>query len=56
MKMVSIVFENIIDGAYWLEVSVLGFETKKSDTFIVSEAKRSIELNFLLKEETQTFK
>lgn len=47
-------FENIIDGAYWLEVSVLGFETKKSDTFIVSEAKRSIELNFLLKEETQT--
>jgi hypothetical protein len=47
-------FENVIDGTYWLEVSVLGFETKKSDAFVLSEERKAIELNFLLKEETQT--
>jgi hypothetical protein len=46
-------FGNIENGRYFLEVSVLGFETIKSDTLqLVGDLKK--ELNFTLKEETQT--
>ena len=47
-------FENVLDGSYWLEISVLGFETKKSKPFTLSEKSRQIALNFILKEEVQT--
>lgn len=47
-------FKNVSNGSYWLEVSVLGFETKKSEPFVLSEDNNQIELNFILKEEAQT--
>jgi len=46
--------KNVSNGSYWLEVSVLGFETKKSEPFVLSEDNNQIELNFILKEEAQT--
>ena len=47
-------FENIVNGSYWLEISMLGFETKKSGRFVLSQENNAIELNFTLKEESQT--
>ena len=47
-------FENIANGSYWLEISMLGFETKKSGRFVLSQENNAIELNFTLKEESQT--
>jgi len=43
-------FENIIKGTYYIEVSMLGFETKKSEEFELSGDKS---MNFQLKEESQ---
>ena len=47
-------FENVANGSYWLEISMLGFETKKSGRFVLSQENNAIELNFTLKEESQT--
>jgi hypothetical protein len=47
----SFIFENIKNGTYYLEVSMLGFKSNKSDEFILSANKK---INFTLKEETQT--
>ena len=44
-------FENISDGTYQIEVSMLGFETKKPKEFQLSTSKT---FNFTLKEESQT--
>lgn len=44
-------FENIANGNYVIEVSVLGFETKKSDEFQLSES--NLKVDFTLQEETQ---
>jgi len=47
-------FDNIANGKYWLEVSVLGFKTVKSEPFELS-AKNSVQKNdFTLKEEAQS--
>ncbi|MEP2280272.1 outer membrane beta-barrel protein [Maribacter sp.] len=46
------IFENIANSIYVIEVSVLGFETKKSDELQLSES--SIKVDFTLQEETQT--
>lgn len=45
------IFENISDGKYQIEVSVLGFKIKKSEVFLLSANKT---FNFTLKEESQT--
>ncbi len=45
-------FENVASGEYWIEVSVLGFATKKSEPFTLSGENKT--LNFTLQEETQT--
>ena len=44
---------DIPDGNYVLEISVLGFQTQKSEPFSISDNAK-IELNFLLKEDIQT--
>nr|WP_291869467.1 LytTR family transcriptional regulator DNA-binding domain-containing protein [Maribacter sp.] len=44
-------FKSIKDGKYIIEVSVLGFETKKSDEFQLARA--NFKVDFTLKEETQ---
>lgn len=44
-------FENISEGKYQLEISVLGFEIKKSKEFTLSANKT---INFSLKEESQS--
>ena len=44
-------FENIKNGNYYIVISMLGFETKKNEAFLV--ATNQI-FNFILKEETQT--
>ena len=46
-------FENIKNGNYYIVISMLGFETKKNEPFLV--ATNQI-FNFILKEETQTLK
>ncbi len=46
------VFEDLKDGDYWIEVSMLGFQTEKTEPF---NLKTTIKiLDFTLKEETQT--
>jgi len=40
------------DGNYWIEVSMLGFESKKSNSIILTKSINS--LNFFLKEKIQT--
>lgn len=44
-------FENIANGNYVIEVSVLGFETKKSDEFQIPQSKLIVD--FILNEEAQ---
>ncbi len=44
-------FENIKNGNYYIAISMLGFETKKNDAFLLSTNQT---FNFILKEETQT--
>lgn len=44
------IIENIPNGTYELEVSVLGFKVKKSEEFVVS---KETVLNFILEEEAQ---
>ena len=44
-------FANIANGNYVIEVSVLGFETKKSDELQLSES--NLKIDFTLQEETQ---
>ncbi|MGC1204121.1 MAG: outer membrane beta-barrel protein [Flavobacteriaceae bacterium] len=44
------IFEDIVKGTYYIEISTLGFETKKSDTFELLDNKT---FNFILKEESQ---
>lgn len=44
-------FDNITDGSYIIETSVLGFETKKSDEFQLPQV--NFKVDFILKEETQ---
>ncbi|TDT46283.1 outer membrane receptor protein involved in Fe transport [Maribacter spongiicola] len=44
-------FENIANGNYVIEVSVLGFETKKSDEFQLPQSKLIVD--FILNEEAQ---
>ena len=36
-------FKNVASGSYWLEISVLGFETKKSEPFVLSKDNNQIE-------------
>lgn len=43
-------FENIAEGNYQLEISVLGFQIKKSEEFMLSANKK---IDFILKEESQ---
>ena len=45
------VFENILKGIYEIEISVLGFESKKSEEFELSS---NLVFNFSLEEEVQT--
>lgn len=45
-------FENINDGTYYIEASVLGFETKRSEEFELPKV--NFKLDFSLKEEVQT--
>jgi len=45
------IFEKVITGSYYIEVSMLGFETKKSEEFKLTEDKN---IHFQLKEESQT--
>ena len=45
------VFENLVNGTYVIEVSVLGFETKKSDELQLSES--NVVVDFTLQEEAQ---
>ena len=45
-------FEDIKDGTYFIEVSVLGFKTQKSDEFTLPNS--NLKLDFILQEETQT--
>lgn len=44
-------FDNINKGLYQIEVSMLGFESKKSEEFQLSENKK---MDFIVKEENQT--
>ena len=44
-------FENISEGSYTIEVSMLGFKTKTSEKFIVNSSKT---FNFTLKEENES--
>ena len=50
----SFEFNDIPDGSYWVEISMLGFETKKSELFTVSKDHRTQVLNFTLAEESET--
>ncbi len=45
--------EDVSTGTYWIEISVLGFETLKSEPFEIDESTEIKELNFTLKEEAQ---
>ncbi len=45
-------FIDLTDGAYQVEVSMLGFKVKKSEEIVVSEGNRSQTLNFSLELET----
>lgn len=47
-------FENIKNGKYKLEVSVLGFKTIKSEVFELSENNQNKKIDFTLEENTET--
>lgn len=47
------ILENIPIGSYWLEVSMIGFESKKTEPFSLSENKKSVKLNFTLDQKVQ---
>jgi len=44
-------FENIKKGVYRIEVSMLGFETKKSEVFIFNDEAKDVKIDFILKSE-----
>ena len=44
-------FEDIKDGNYWIEVSMLGFQTEKTDIFNLNTTTKK--LDFILKEEAE---
>lgn len=46
-------FNDIPDGSYVLEISVLGFKTQKSDSFSLSNENNNMSLDFVLTEEAQ---
>ncbi len=48
------IFDNIADGTYLIEVSMLGLKTIKSESFQLSEDNNSKKLDFTLEEESQT--
>lgn len=47
---------NILDGNFLLEVSVLGFENQKSESFVLSDKTKVKVLDWVLKEETKGLK
>ncbi|WP_074407419.1 TonB-dependent receptor domain-containing protein [Aquimarina megaterium] len=50
----SYIFENVPAGNYWVEISILGFKTQKSEPFLLSKESVRKVVNFVLEEETQT--